>query len=168
MASAPTFAVTIDAQTYTVGRPVSLSLPNADGGFAPLSYTLTPIPAGLSFSDDGTTRLLTGTPTAATATAASLIYTVTDSTGLVATLTFMVTVNAEQTFTISTIPLPNAAYTYIVNQPFTTLALPPASGGTDPLSYTLNGTIPAGLAFDATATRALCLARRPRQAPAPP
>ena len=152
---APTFAGTIAAQTYTVGQPVpvSLSLPTAAGGLTPLTYTLTPIPAGLSFSDDGTTRLLTGTPTSATATAASLIYTATDTAGVADTLTFMVTVNAAPTFDVSVIPLPATAYTYIANRPFT-VTLPPASGGTTPLSYTLTpaSSIPTGLSFDADAS----------------
>ena len=48
---------------------------------------------------------------------------------------------------------PPPAYTYIANQRFT-VTLPPASGGTAPLTYTLTpfASIPAGLIFDATAT----------------
>ena len=152
VASSPTFAGTIAAQTYTVGRPVSLSLPTATGGLTPLTYTLTPLPAGLTFSDDGTTRLLTGTPTSPPI-AASLIYTATDTAGVADTLTFMVTVNAAPTFDVSVIPLPATAYTYIANRPFT-VTLPPAGDGTAPLSYTLTpaSSIPAGLSFTATAT----------------
>ena len=149
--SAPAFAGTIAAQTYTVGQPVSLSLPTAGGGLLPLSYTLTPAPAGLTFSDDGTTRLLAGTPTKDTA--ASLTYTATDNAGMADALIFMVTVNAVPAFDDSAIPLPAPAYTYIANQRFT-VTLPPASGGTAPLTYTLTpfASIPAGLIFDATAT----------------
>ena len=119
------------------------------GGLTPLTYTLTPLPAGLSFSDDGTTRLLTGAPASATATAVSLIYTATDTAGVADTLTFMVTVNAAPTFDVSVIPLPATAYTYIANRPFT-VTLPPAGDGTAPLSYTLTpaSSIPAGLSFD--------------------
>ena len=152
VASAPAFARTIGAQTYTVGQLISLTLPTATGGLDTLTYTLTPAaPDGLTFSDDGTTRLLVGTPTP-TATAASLIYTATDSAGVADALTFMVTINAAPTFDTSAIPSPNAAYTYIANRLFPTLTLPPAINGTGTLVYTLlpTASIPTGLNFDAT------------------
>ena len=152
VASAPAFTGTIGAQTYTVGQLISLPLPTADGGLLPLTYTLTPdAPAGLTFSDDGTNRLLVGTPTSPP-TATSLIYTATDNAGVAVALTFMVTVNAAPTFDTNAIPLLAPAYTYTANRPFTTLTLPPAGGGTAPLSYTLVGFIPDGLSFVATAT----------------
>ena len=75
----------------------------------------------------------------------------------------MVTVNAAPTFDVSAIPLPDPAYTYIANQPFTTLTLPPAGGGTAPLSYTLtpDSSIPSGLSFNANMRT---LAGRPTEA----
>ena len=80
---------------FTIGRTVSLLLPPAYGGTAPLNYTLTlarNIPVGLSFSTD--TRTLAGIPTTEAATV-TLTYTVTDSAMPMATtvLPFMVRVD---------------------------------------------------------------------------
>ena len=77
-------------QTFTVGRSVNLTLPEATGGTPPYTYTLTPQPpAGLYF--DTATRGLSGTPTTATP-ATQFTYTATDATGAFATLTFTITV----------------------------------------------------------------------------
>ena len=81
---------TIAAQTFTVGSTIQpLRLPVATGGTAPYTYSLSPIPAGLSFSS--ATRILSGTPTTA-ATATSIIYTARDTTGRSTSLTFTITV----------------------------------------------------------------------------
>ena len=152
VASAPVFVGTIAAQIYTVGQPVLLSLPTAGGDFNSLTYSLSgTLPAGLTFSDDGTNRLLAGTPATVTV-ATALTYTATNAAGVADSLTFMVTVNAAPTFNISVIPLPDATYTYIPNRPFPTLTLPPAINGTGTLVYTLlpTASIPTGLNFDAT------------------
>ena len=79
-------------QAFTVGRVIDpLTLPAATSGDAPLTYSLMPVPDGLSF--DAATRTLTGTPT----TEQSKIthtYTVADSDGDVATLELDITINA--------------------------------------------------------------------------
>ena len=135
----------IAAQTFTAGTPVSLSLPIATGGTAPYTYSLAPIPAGLSFSS--AERLLSGTPTTA-ATATPITYTARDTAGRSASLTFTITVAAPLTFTPSEI----AAQTFTVGTPVS-LSLPIATGGTAPYTYSLSP-IPAGLSFD-PATRLL-------------
>ena len=135
----------IAAQTFTVGTPVSLSLPIATGGTAPYTYSLAPIPAGLSFSS--AERLLSGTPTTA-ATATSTTYTARDTAGRSVSLTFTITVTAPLTFTPSEI----AAQTFTVGTPVS-LSLPIATGGTAPYTYSL-APIPAGLSFS-SATRIL-------------
>ena len=76
----PTFATadSIANQSYTVGTAINaLVLPEARGGTAPLTYSVSTLPAGLAF--DSTTRTLSGTPTAATVGAVTIIYTVIDS-----------------------------------------------------------------------------------------
>ena len=62
----PSFAsAEIADQTYMVGTAIdSLVLPEAAGGEAPITYSVSTLPAGLSF--DTATRTLTGTPTTAT------------------------------------------------------------------------------------------------------
>ena len=81
-------------QSWTAGTAIStLQLPEAAGGKAPLTYSLTtPLPTGLTF--DATARTLTGTPTAAFSKT-SFTYTVTDGDGDTATLTFDIEVAAS-------------------------------------------------------------------------
>ena len=77
-----------------------LVLPEATGGMVPYTYTLNPVPAGLSF--DPMTRTLTGTPTITQASTRHT-YTVTDSTAvtaLTASLMFSITVNEAEPFGI--------------------------------------------------------------------
>ena len=75
--------------TYDAG--ISIALPEATGGTAPLTYSLSGAPTGMSFDAD--TRTLSGSPTA-TQEATAYTYTVTDSasTPATATLSFTVTV----------------------------------------------------------------------------
>ena len=136
---------TIAAQTFTVGTAVSLSLPIATGGTAPYTYSLSRVPAGLSFSS--ATRTLSGTPSTAAA-ATSITYTVRDAAERNTSLTFTITVSAPLTFTSSEI----AAQTFTVGTAVS-LSLPIATGGTGSYTYSLSP-IPAGLSFS-SATRTL-------------
>ena len=136
---------TVADQTFTVGRPVNLTLPSATGGTAPYSYTLSPIPAGLQFNT--TTQVLSGTPTTATP-ATPATYTATDATGQTASLTFTITVTDPPTAGITFVPSVIDDLTLSVNTPMEPLYLPLAEGGTPPYTYTLNP-IPVGLSFDA-------------------
>ena len=76
-------------QTYTMNTAITnLTLPEATGGTTPLTYTLTPLPDGLTFTTG--TRVLSGTPTTANTTV--LTYTATDDNGSTAMDTFTLTV----------------------------------------------------------------------------
>ncbi len=145
-----TFTVTVNAaltlnapsdQTYTMGtRITTLTLPVAAGGTGALSYTLTgDLPAGLSFDAD--TRMLSGTPKTEGTT--TLTYRVTDTNGASAEVTFTVTVNAGLTLNAP------SDQTYTLNTAIADLTLPVAAGGTAPYTYTLTGTLPTGLNFNA-------------------
>ena len=79
---------TIADQIFTVGEVVNLTLPMATGGTPPYTYTLAPLPAGLSFHE--IRRELSGTPTIAETTAAT--YTATDAANVSASLTFTIEV----------------------------------------------------------------------------
>ena len=90
---------TVAAQTYTKGQTVSLVLPEAAGGTAPLTYTLNPptssgvtLPAGLAF--DAITRTLSGTTTGWQAEI-RYTYTVTDANRNTASLPVSITVKAD-------------------------------------------------------------------------
>ena len=83
--------ITIDDQAYTRGIAITpLTLPPAIGGGDMPIYTLTPVPAGLTF--DAGARTLTGTPTIGS-TALTLTYTATDANDVAISRTFMVTVH---------------------------------------------------------------------------
>ena len=147
----PAFApgAAIVNQSWTANTAIStLQLPEATGGNAPLTYTLTPaLPNGLTFN--ATARTLAGTPTA-TLGKTQFTYTVSDANGDTATLTFDIEVAADLTPAFA----PGAA---IANQSWTagtaisTLQLPAASGGNAPLTYSLTPAVPTGLTFNATA-----------------
>ena len=136
-----------DNQTYTMGRPITaLTLPAATGGTGTLTYTLrdgtgndvdgtdNAVP-GLTFTT--TARTLTGTPTTAATTA--LTYTVTDENGSTASDTVTLIVAAQVALNA-----PNDQ-TYTMGRPITALTLPPATGGTGTLTYTLTGPSDAAL-----------------------
>ena len=77
-------------QKFTVGEAVNLTLPIATGGTPPYTYTLAPLPEGLSF--DETRRELSGRPTTAETTSAT--YTATDAANVSVSLTFTIEVTA--------------------------------------------------------------------------
>ncbi len=130
-------------QNYTQDRriPGGLFLPEATGGTAPLTYTLTApggLPAGLEFNVNA--RLLFGPPSTPATT--TLTYTVTDANGASKSVDFMVTVNPG----LAPLTAP-ADQNYTQGRAITDLTLPAATGGTEPLTYTLTG-LPPGLTFD--------------------
>ena len=143
---------TVADQTYTAGTAIdALMLPAASGGTGTLTYSLVGLPAGLSF--DPATRLLSGTPTAATNGAVSVTYIVVDEGGKAAVLIFSITVNTgmSTSFGFAGAVVPDQRYT--AGAAINPLVLPAASGGTGALTYRIVG-LPAGLSFDA-ATRTI-------------
>ena len=137
-----------DNQNYTRGRVITnLILPEGTGGTAPLMYSLTGLPSGLTFTPD--TRTLSGTPNL---TGATLTYRVSDANGDSTNTTFTVTVNPGLTLTTSD------NQSYMQDTEIDDLQLPEATGGTGTLTYTLTGpgggNLPAGLTFNAN-TRTL-------------
>ena len=151
---------TLSDVNYVAGQAITpLTLPEATGGTGPVSidvttqrtYTLAPLPTGLTFDPD--TRVLSGTPTTAGNT--TPVYGVTDTVSgrtLTPTASFTVAVGAGLGVSAP------GAQTYPRNAAITALTLPEATGGTGPYTYTLTGpsggNLPAGLAF-ATGTRIL-------------
>ena len=138
-----------DNQNYTRGRVITnLILPEGTGGTAPLMYSLTGLPSGLTFTPD--TRTLSGTPNTAGTT---LTYRVSDANGDSTNTTFTVTVNPGLTFVSAP-----GNQSYMQDTEIDDLQLPEATGGTGTLTYTLTGpgggNLPAGLTFNAN-TRTL-------------
>ena len=148
-------------QTYTAGAPIApLVLPAASGGTGALTYRLVGLPAGLAF--DASTRMLSGTPSAATDGAVEVTYIVADEGGSLDLLTFSIKVNPGLVFGNFGFGkvVPTASHDeakireFVVGQRVESLALPAASGGTAPLTYSLSPALPAGLTFD-VATRTI-------------
>ncbi len=148
-------------QTYTAGDEVILALPAASGGTGALTYSLDgDLPAGLAF-DDGN-RTLSGTlPADALYAAYGLTYRVADAAGAGAELSFTIVVMKVEEVDDSDTPAPGEGEQegpsfgapVVGDQTYTAgdeviLALPAASGGTGALTYSLDGDLPAGLAFD--------------------
>ena len=156
----------VDDQEYTAGTAISdIELPAAAGGAGDIAYSVSGLPAGLSF--DAATRTISGTPDAATDEAVEITYTAADGAGATASLTFSITVNMSLTFgdffsqfqsagkVVPTASSDGAAIReFVVGQPVDAFALPAGTGGTAPLTYTLSPELPAGLSFDA-ATRTI-------------
>ena len=156
----------VDDQEYTAGTAISdIELPAAAGGAGDIAYSVSGLPAGLSF--DATTRTISGTPDAATDEAVEITYTAADGAGATASLTFSITVNMSLTFgdffsqfqsagkVVPTASSDGAAIReFVVGQPVDAFALPAGTGGTEPLTYALSPELPAGLSFDA-ATRTI-------------
>ena len=152
----PTFADTVDDQTYTEGVAISmLTLPEASGGNGTLSYSLTPSVPGLTFA--AATHTLSGTPTSTGPY--DMTYQAADgdantAVSDAATLTFTITVQEpEPPDTAPTFTDTVDDQTYTERVAISMLTLPEASGGNGTLSYSLAPTVP-GLTFTA-ATRTL-------------
>ena len=83
-----------EAVVLMVGEPIALlTLPAASGGTPPLTYSVSGLPAGLSF--DPATRTLSGTPREVTDGPVEVTYAATDANGASALLVFLITVIAE-------------------------------------------------------------------------
>ena len=156
--SAPTFpaGASIADQTFTIGDTVALTLPEVTGGTGNISiaYTLTPaLPAGLTFNPANSVRTITGSPTAAAATA-EYTLTVTDGDGNTAVgdtdmLTFSITVMSPDTAPAFAAGASIPAQTFIQRARITPMTLPLATGGNGAITYALNP-LPDGLTFDPT------------------
>ena len=156
----------VDDQQYTAGTAIAdMVLPEASVGTGDITYSVSELPAGLSFDAD--TRTISGTPEAASDGAVEVTYTATAGEATV-TLTFSITVNAA-------LDTPNLMDLFglfqgagkanpatnheedgviraVVGESYT-LTLPEVMGGTPPLTYSVSG-LPAGLSFD-PATRTI-------------
>ncbi len=138
----PVFAVdTLDAVTWIDDVAITgFTVPEALGGSAPLSYTASGLPAGVSMSS---ARLVSGTPTATGPGTATV--TVRDADGDTDTLTFPWTVEADTSpmFAVDTLP----GRTWAEDAATTAFTVPAATGGNVPLTYSLSGE-PADIVID--------------------
>ena len=138
--------------TARVGEQFTQQLPEATGGTTPYQYSVTTLPAGLTFVQE--TRTITGTPTLAEPK--DVTYTVTDGTSNTANDAFTITVNEAQsgqpgtgddnTQSQAELTLSDTTgFVATVGELFTQ-QLPAASAGTPPYAYRATN-LPAGLSF---------------------
>jgi hypothetical protein len=121
----------------TAGVPYSQSLA-VDGGFAPYIWTATsPLPSGLTLSRDG---VLSGAPATNNGTFSVRVQ---DSRGTVRDQTCTLPVNAPLINVTTACPLPSGT----TGQPYTHRMS--ASGGTAPYSWSVLGSLPAGMSVSA-------------------
>ena len=148
----------------TAGTAVSeMELPAASGGEGDITYSVSDLPAGLSF--DPATRMLSGTPEAEGTT--EVTYTATDGAGETVTLTFSITVNPMLDF--SDLSGLFGAFTgagkanpasehdggthWVIDQPIASIPVPDDAtlqqlgGGTPPYEISVSG-LPSGVTYD--------------------
>ena len=146
----PAFGAEVADQTYRVGTPVSLRLPEAAGGDGALSYGLAPaLPRGLAL--DAASRTIAGTPTAVSPRA-TFTWTGTDEDGDEAALAFSIEVEPDAMPTFGGAGV--ADQRYRVSTAVVDLVLPRATSGDGELVYGLTPALPPGLALD-SATRTI-------------
>ena len=124
-------APTVTNKSGTVGTAFSTTLPVGTGGDTPLSYSVSGEPSWASFNT--TTRVLSGTPTAAATT--TVTYTVEDNDGDTDSSTFNVVVSAADLMP----SLPSIANQSATVGTSFSLNFSAATGGDTPLSYSVSG-----------------------------
>ncbi|MGV3557662.1 putative Ig domain-containing protein [Larkinella arboricola] len=149
-ANQPPVAPTVSNLTATVNVAyTSAALPAfTDANNDALTYTLTGLPAGLSFN--ASSRIISGTPT--TQGTSTLTYSATDGKSNPVSRTFTLTINDTDTPPANRPPVaPTVApLSATVNVAYTAAALPVfTDADNDALTYTLTG-LPTGLSFNAS------------------
>ena len=147
----PTFgSSSVTNKEYMQGVAITaFALPAATSGDAPLRYSISPaLPTGITL----TGRRVSGTPTGSLAQT-TYTWTATDADDDTASLTFDITVIADTTPTFGAGTVFNKSY--IAGSAIAGFALPGATSGNAPLSYTLTPALPSGITrsgFDVTGT----------------
>ena len=141
--------VSVPDQSYTEGTEITpFVLPEATGGDGPLTYALSPVlPEGLTLND--VTRRLSGNPISPQDTTL-YTWTVTDADGDEDELTFTVTVVPDRP-SFDNVSVPDQSYTE--GTAITPFVLPEATGGNNPLTYTLTPAPPNGLSLNEVTRR---------------
>jgi type II secretory pathway component PulJ len=128
---------TASLPAWTVNQPYPPTTMNSTGGTAPIAWSATGLPTGLSI--EPATGVISGTPSVP-ATFPSVVVTLTDAVGATATRTYSVKINASPSITTASVPNGEQAAAYN-----TTVA---GAGGTTPYSWSATG-LPGGLSINA-------------------
>jgi hypothetical protein len=139
-----TLTYSTNPATYFTGYAITSNTPTYSGG-PPSTWAVTPaLPAGLSFNTS--TGVITGTPTAVTATA-TYVVTASNAAGNSTPLNLQITVNLGAPANLSYSPNPAIGY---VGTPISNMN--PSSTGGAVASYSISPSLPAGsgLSFNTT------------------
>ena len=139
-----------------------LTFPVAQGGDGALTYTLSSLPPGLTYTppseEDAHGGVLSGTPTE---TQAKIMYTLTatDEDEDVARALFYIVVMVATSSDVEADRMPSfedtvTTQSYVQNREIEAITLPQATGGDGALTYALSPDLPEGLTFN-TETRVL-------------
>ena len=154
--TAPSYTgITVATQTVVAGTAIqAFQIPPPTGGNGTYRYTVTGLPSGLVFDEDGSgtcmaPRTVCGTPSG-TGTV-TVTVAVRDADANVAptdraTLTFSIVFDTAPSFSGSV-----TNKTYIAGSAIDQFQVPAASGGNGAITYEASG-LPTGLVFDATGT----------------
>ena len=131
----------IPSKALTVNAAVSSFVPvTGSGGTAPLTFTVSPnLPAGLVFAGNGS---ISGRPTAPSALATYTVM-VTDANHVSASATFTLSVTSQ---VIATTVIPNTSV--VIGAVGTTFIPVTATGGTQPLTFSISPALPHGMSFN--------------------
>ena len=135
--------LSVSDRTAAANKPMNLTLPEATGGNAPLSYALSGLPSTLTF--DEAARTVSGTPGSSDVGDHALTYTATDNDGDTAEANFTLTIETD-----AAVELPSVSDETGVESLALSVTLPEATSGNAPLSYALSG-LPSTLTFDEAA-----------------
>ena len=156
----------IDDIEATAGAAVSEELPAAEGGSGDITYSVSELPAGLTF--DAETRTISGTPEAAGTT--EVTYTATDGDGETTEKTFSIVVNPALDFgdlgglfgaltggagkaNPASEHEGEGGTQWVIDHPIAAIQVPDDAtlqalgGGTPPYTLTVSG-LPAGVSYD--------------------
>ncbi len=133
------FTGTTPNRTFTRNTAASITLPTAN--FTGATYSVSNLPAGLSFNKNS--RVVSGTPTAVESK--TVTYQASNPHGDCARRTFKITVNTALKFN-STPAVANRVYGKTLSY-ITSLPLATGITGNPPIDYTLTPALPAGLSF---------------------
>jgi len=136
----PSASPTSATYTLDVGASLITTPPTVTGGTGALTWTSTALPGGLSLN--AATGVISGSPSATGTSHVTL--TATDADGQATTQNITIVVDSLPTLTPG-----SAAYAVDEGSPLTTTA-PTVTGGTGTITYTVSGTLPAGLSIDPT------------------
>ena len=135
----PSFSASTHTCSGTAGSAFSCTLPVASGGDGTLSYSLARQVEGLSFN--GSTRVLSGTPSASGNH--RIAYSATDADGDSIQIDIIVRIAADSDTTDATPTFGRAAYVVEgTNGTALSVTLPAATGGDGGITYSLSAPIP--------------------------